>query len=82
MNEEKPFLEFLRERIERGGFTTEDGLAAVLPLFRETLAAHEGGKVAPLDGVDQISAAGNSIFFPRSALADLHWSRPRPGLGF
>jgi hypothetical protein len=45
------FTTFLTTGIERGGFETEDVLAAVLPLMREVLALHEKGDVAPLRGV-------------------------------
>ncbi len=51
-----PFLTFLANGIERGGFETDDVLAAVLPLMRQTLATHEQGKVAPLDGCALLSA--------------------------
>jgi predicted DNA-binding WGR domain protein len=42
------FIDFLHAR---GGFTTEDALATLLPLFRQVAAAHAAGKVAPLEGV-------------------------------
>lgn len=45
------FTTFLTTGIDRGGFETEDVLAAVLPLMREVLALHEKGDVAPLRGV-------------------------------
>lgn len=45
------FTTFLAIGIERGGFETEDVLAAVLPLMREVLAIHERGDVAPLRGL-------------------------------
>ena len=43
---EPPFLTFLRAGLERGSFETDDALAALLPLMRQTLAAHERGTVA------------------------------------
>lgn len=46
-----PFLAFLEGGIERGGFETDDALAAVLPLMKQVLAAHDAGNVAPLEGL-------------------------------
>lgn len=51
MNE---FITFLNNGIERGGFETEDILAAMLPFMREVLAIHEKGSVAPLRGLGSI----------------------------
>jgi predicted DNA-binding WGR domain protein len=48
------FITFLHQGIERGGFETEDVLAAVLPLMREVVALHERGEVAPLRGLSGI----------------------------
>ena len=48
------FTDFLKQGIGRGGFETEDVLAAVLPLMREVLAIHENGDVAPLLGIASI----------------------------
>ena len=48
------FMTFLNQGIERGGFETEDVLAAVMPLMREVLAIHEAGDVAPLKGIASI----------------------------
>jgi predicted DNA-binding WGR domain protein len=45
------FTTFLAIGIERGGFETEDVLAAVLPLMREVLTIHERCDVAPLRGL-------------------------------
>ena len=45
------FTTFLAIGIERGGFGTEDVLAAVLPLMREVLTIHERCDVAPLRGL-------------------------------
>lgn len=51
MTDSPPFITFLTQGIERGGFETEDVLAALLPLMREVLAIHESGDVAPLRGI-------------------------------
>jgi predicted DNA-binding WGR domain protein/sulfur carrier protein ThiS len=58
-----PFLDFLRDRLEKSGFTTEDTLASVLPLFRQAADAHDAGLVAPLDGVERLVVNGIAIGF-------------------
>jgi predicted DNA-binding WGR domain protein len=50
-----PFLTFLRDGIDRGGFETDDVLAAVLPLMRQALGVHATGQVAPLDGMSALA---------------------------
>jgi len=50
-----PFLIFLRRGIEAGGFSTDDALAALLPLFEQVAGAHQSGHVAPLDGVNNLA---------------------------
>jgi predicted DNA-binding WGR domain protein len=52
-----PFLEFLEAGVAKGGFETEDLLAAVLPLMKQVRAAHESGLVAPLDGIKNLTLA-------------------------
>lgn len=52
---ESPFLTFLHQGIERGGFEVADALAAVLPLMREVRAIHEAGSVASLCGLSAIA---------------------------
>src|SRR5215471_13831448 len=49
-----PFLKFLESGVARGGFETDDALAALLPLMKQTLAAHKAGFVAPLDGIQEL----------------------------
>lgn len=51
---ENPFLIFLERGHDRGGFETDDVLAAVLPLMREVAAIHDAGRVSPLRGVSAI----------------------------
>jgi predicted DNA-binding WGR domain protein len=70
------FHEFLSERIEHGGFTTEDTLAAFLPLVRQVIAAHEAGLCAPLEGIEKLKVDEGRIGFdeqdrcpPRSNLS-------------
>jgi hypothetical protein len=60
------FNEFLRDRIDSGGFSTEDCLASFLPLVRDTLEAHAAGKVAPLEGVGQLRVEGVRIYFEQA----------------
>src|SRR5690348_14935059 len=50
-----PFLEFLEEGRARGGFETDDVLAAVLPLMKQVLATHAAGLAAPLEGIQDLS---------------------------
>jgi hypothetical protein len=57
------FHEYLRSRLETGGFTTEDALASFLPLVREVLDAHAAGRVAPLEGLDALKVEGVRIWF-------------------
>ncbi len=60
------FLEFLKSGIERGGFSADDTLAAVLPLMRQVLQTHGEGKVAPLKGANgvQVTPDGHLGFDP------------------
>ncbi len=57
------FHQFLAERIEHGGFTTEDALAAFLPLVRQVVAAHEAGLCAPLEGIAALKVDDGQIGF-------------------
>lgn len=61
-----PFLKFLEAGVAKGGFETDDVLAAVLPLMKQVLAAHEAGLVAPLDGVRDLTLteSGQLLFAP------------------
>ena len=72
------FHEYLRARMETGGFSTEDALGSFLPLVREVLEAHAAGRVAPLEGLDALQVDGVRIWFeearrlePRSNTAAL-----------
>jgi predicted DNA-binding WGR domain protein len=64
------FLEYLRTRLETGGFTTEDTLASFLPLVREVLEAHASGLVAPLEGLDALHVEGVRIWFEEARRQD------------
>jgi predicted DNA-binding WGR domain protein len=66
---EQPFLRFLQNGSERGGFETDDVLASMLPLMRQVLACHGEGSVAPLRGIRNllVSEQGHLSFEPTSA---------------
>ena len=57
------FHDYLRSRLESGGFSTEDALLSFLPLVREVLDAHAAGRVAPLEGLDALRVEGIRIWF-------------------
>ena len=59
----KPFSDFLTERLESGGFSTEDVLASVTPLMRQVIDTHEARLVAPLDGLNALRVQGVAIWF-------------------
>jgi predicted DNA-binding WGR domain protein len=61
-----PFLKFLEAGVAKGGFETDDVLAAILPLMKQVLATHEAGLVAPLDGIQDLTLteAGQLFFAP------------------
>src|ERR1700722_12487058 len=73
------FHEFLHERIEHGGFTTEDALAAFLPLVRQVIEAHEADLCAPLEGIAALEVDAGRIRFDdsRRCAPRNHWSRVR-----
>jgi len=48
------FLKFLESGVERGGFETDDALAALLPLMKQVRAAQQAGFVAPLQGIQDL----------------------------
>lgn len=64
------FLEFLRERTESSGFSTEDALASFLPLMRQAVEAHAAGKVAPLDDINRLQVEGVQLWFEESLLRE------------
>lgn len=49
-----PFTQFLHQGMERGGFLTDDVLAAVIPLMHEVAEIHHAGQVAPLRGLSSL----------------------------
>ena len=57
------FHEFLRGRLQHGGFSTEDTLASFLPLARQVAEAHAAGLVGPLDGLSALHVEGVRIWF-------------------
>jgi predicted DNA-binding WGR domain protein len=58
------FVDFLRSR---GGFTTDDALATLLPLFRQVLETHASGRVAPLEGIADLLVDEYRAYFENSA---------------
>jgi predicted DNA-binding WGR domain protein len=52
---EEPFLKFLDAGVEKGGFETDDALAALLPLMKQVHATHQAGQVAPLDAIKHLT---------------------------
>ena len=63
---ELPFLKFLEAGQAKGGFETDDVLAALLPLMKQVLAVHEAGLAAPLEGIQDLSVReqGHLMFTP------------------
>lgn len=57
------FLDFFHDRQAAGGFSTEDALAAFLPLARQTVETHLRGQVAPLAGLDALHVDEGRIWF-------------------
>ena len=62
------FLDFLRERTESSGFSTEDALASFLPLMRQSIAAHAAEQVAPLDNINKLQVEGVQLWFEETHL--------------
>src|SRR5436190_5577136 len=60
------FLKFLEAGVVKGGFETDDVLAALLPLLEQVLAAHQADLVAPLNGIEDlvVTEEGRLIFAP------------------
>lgn len=63
------FHEFLLERLEKGGFSTEDAIACFVPLARQVAKAHLAGNVAPLDGVSALGVEGSTLWYPEDKAA-------------
>ncbi len=64
-----PFLDFVRTRCPSVGFTTDEALAAFLPLARRVAAVHTSGRVAPLKGPGSLLSNGAGITFDETKLA-------------
>lgn len=62
------FTDFLNQRLETTGFTTEDALAGFLPLLRQVASAHRVGMVAPLQGINAIQVENGRLWFEESLL--------------
>ena len=61
------FHDFLREKIDSSGFSTEDTLVSFLPLMRDTLDAHLSDYVAPLVGLQDLHVEGSRIWFEQAS---------------
>jgi len=61
------FADFFRSR---GGFTTEDALATLIPLFRQVLETHAAGRVAPLEGIGDLWVDEYRAYFEVSRSRD------------
>ncbi|MCO6453960.1 MAG: DUF4011 domain-containing protein, partial [Pirellulaceae bacterium] len=66
---------FLDQRWQAGGFSTEDVLASFLPLLRQTIATHQAGQVAPLEGLDELHVAGVQIWYEQARSRPLRLNR-------
>ncbi len=66
---ESPFIKFLEAGISSGGFATDDALAALLPLLKQVQVVHQSGRVAPLDGIQdlRLDEASQLTFAPDKA---------------
>lgn len=64
-----PFLKYLEAGVAKGGFETDDVLAALVPLMKQARTAHEAGLVAPLDGIADLilTEQGYLTFAPAKA---------------
>ncbi|MBL8888464.1 MAG: DUF4011 domain-containing protein [Planctomycetaceae bacterium] len=60
------FSEYLQAVIQGDALATEDILASILPLIRESLAAHKIGLVAPLEGLDALHVEHSKLWFAES----------------
>lgn len=70
------FAEFLADRLATGGFSTEDTLAAFLPLARQVVETHQSGNVAPLAGLDALQVAEGRIWFADDDALEPHHNLP------
>jgi len=55
------FPQFLETAFQNGAYTTDDVIAAVLPLFKTVLALHDSGLVAPFDQEDVLQVQNRSV---------------------
>ncbi len=67
MSDALEFLDYLREFRAGEGRGNEELVRAMVPLMRQVLAAHDAGKVAPLDGTSQIHVSDGQLWFREAA---------------
>lgn len=61
------FRAFQQSGEERGGFETDDLLTAVLPLMEQVIAAHDRGRVAPLEGLEDLRETHGHLWYHEGA---------------
>lgn len=61
------FEDFLQDRFQTGGFSTEDAIASFLPMAEQVVEAHARGNVAPLEGTDSLRIAESRLWFAQSS---------------
>lgn len=57
------FEQYLQQWVQEEAVSTEDVLAALLPLLREVIEAHRCGLVAPLEGLQDLNVETPRIWF-------------------
>lgn len=55
------FPQFLQTAFQHGAYTTDDVIAAVLPLFKQVQTLHDASLVAPFDLEDSLQTTGHTI---------------------
>jgi len=60
------FLDLINYGNERGGYSTDDVLASMLPLMEQVLETHEADLVAPLHGCDALHVSHSKLWFQQA----------------
>jgi len=64
------FEDWIQFGVDQGGFETDDILASVLPLMRQTLERHEVNQVAPFCGTSALKVSQNEVWFHQGNAID------------
>ena len=64
------FEDWIQFGVDQGGFETDDILASVLPLMRQTLERHEANQVAPFCGTSALKVSQNEVWFHQGNAID------------